>query len=138
MFKKILVAFDGSEPARHAFHTALEMAIPFESSILVLSVAQIPEPAAMVEISAMLEAATEHYERDFASLREAAEAADVPLETRVVAGHVAEQIVHHATEEQAELIVMGHRGKSRIKEWLLGSVSKRVISYAACSVLIVR
>jgi nucleotide-binding universal stress UspA family protein len=36
------------------------------------------------------------------------------------------------------LIVMGHRGKSMLQRWLLGSVSKRVLSYAPCSVTIVR
>ena len=36
------------------------------------------------------------------------------------------------------MIVMGHRGKSMIEKWLLGSVSKRVLSYGPCKVLIVR
>ncbi|RJP19684.1 MAG: universal stress protein [Candidatus Omnitrophota bacterium] len=33
---------------------------------------------------------------------------------------------------------MGHRGKSIVQRWLLGSVSKRVLSYAPCSALIAR
>jgi nucleotide-binding universal stress UspA family protein len=36
------------------------------------------------------------------------------------------------------MIVMGHRGKSRLQRWLLGSVSKRVLSYAPCTVTVVR
>jgi nucleotide-binding universal stress UspA family protein len=138
MPKKILVAFDGSEPAKRAFTMALEMAEPFEAELIVLAVAQLPEPAAMVESSAMLESATEHYEGDFQKLREMAALVGVAIDTRVVVGHAAEQIVHYATEEHVDLIVMGHRGKSLIQRWLLGSVSKRVISYASCSVLIVR
>lgn len=138
MPKKILVAFDGSEPAKRAFRMALEMAEPFHAELIVLAVAQLPEPAAMVESSAMLESATEHYEGDFHKLRETAASVGVSLDTRVVVGHAAEQIVHHAAEEHADLIVMGHRGKSLIQRWLLGSVSKRVISYAPCSVLIAR
>ena len=45
-------------------------------------------------------------------------------------GHVVDQIICAAVEERADMIVMGHRGKSLAARWLLGSVSKRVISYA--------
>ena len=138
MFKKILVAYDGSESAAAAFRFALELAKRFGAGLTVLSVAQLPEPAAMVESTAVLESATEHYEQDFERFRADGRAAGVDVQTRVVVGHAAEQVVHHAAEEQADLIVMGHRGKSLIQRWLLGSVSKRVITYAPCSVTIVR
>jgi nucleotide-binding universal stress UspA family protein len=138
MVKKILIAYDGSDPAKRAFRFGLQLARLYPAQAVVLSVAQLPEPAGMVESTALLEAASEHFEADFTKLRAEAEAAGVDLETRVAVGHVAEQIVHHAAEEKADLIVMGHRGKSLITRWLLGSVSKRVISYASCSVLIVR
>jgi nucleotide-binding universal stress UspA family protein len=101
-------------------------------------VVQLPEPATMVETTALLEAGTEHFEQAFEELRSTVNLTGVQIGTRVVTGHVAEQIVHLASENQADLIVMGHRGRSLIQEWLLGSVSKRVISYAPCSVLIVR
>ena len=135
---KILVAYDGSESAAKAFDFALSMAKSFGGSILVLSVAQLPEPATMVETPAMLEAANEHFEDDFKRFRMEAAEAKVPIETNVVVGHPGEQIVHAADQEHADLIIMGHRGKSRIQRWLLGSVSKRVITYAPCSVTIVR
>ncbi|NTW36308.1 MAG: universal stress protein [Syntrophobacteraceae bacterium] len=35
-------------------------------------------------------------------------------------------------------IVMGHRGESFLQRWLLGSVAKRVLSYAHCTVVVVR
>jgi len=60
------------------------------------------------------------------------------MSTRIVAGHAAEEIIREATEQKADLIVMGRRGGSRIERWLLGSVSKRVLSYAPCSVAVVR
>jgi nucleotide-binding universal stress UspA family protein len=138
MVKKILVAYDGSDSAQRAFRFALELAAPFDASLIVLSVAQLPEPATMVESSAVLEAATEHFQKGIAELRAEASTAGVALDTRIVVGHAADQIVHLAAEEHADLIVMGHRGKSMIQRWLLGSVSKRVISYAPCSVLITR
>lgn len=138
MFKSILVAYDASKASAHAFLAALDMAKQLHANLSVLSVAQLPEPAAMVESSAMLELANEHYEKDFNRMRADAQSAGVTAETRVLVGHPAEQIVHYASQCKADLIVMGHRGGSRVREWLLGSVSKRVLSYAPCSVLIVR
>jgi nucleotide-binding universal stress UspA family protein len=138
MYKAILVAYDGSTAAAHAFHSALELAERLGASLSVVSVAQLPEPPTMVETTAILDAAKTHYEKDFKRLRADAKARAIELQTHVAVGHAADQIIHHAVESKADLIVMGHRGGSRMKEWLLGSVSKRVLSYAPCSVLIVR
>ncbi|HPD30084.1 MAG TPA: universal stress protein [Phycisphaerae bacterium] len=136
--KTILAANDGSESAKRAFQFALQLAKAFGSSVVVVSVAQPSEPPTSVETPALLDAATEHFEKDFVAFREAAQAAGVPLETDVVVGHPADQIVHQAVQRQADMIVMGHRGKSRFQRWLLGSVSKRVLSYAPCTVTVVR
>jgi nucleotide-binding universal stress UspA family protein len=136
--KTILAANDGSESAKRAFQFAIELAKAFGAGVIVVSVAQPSEPPTSVETAALLEAATEHFEKDFVGFRETAKAAGVPLETVIVVGHPADQIVHQAALREADLIVMGHRGKSRIQRWLLGSVSKRVLSYAPCTVTIVR
>ena len=138
MLNRILVAYDASEPAERAFDLALELARAFRANIKLLSVVQLPEPAAMVESTAVLESATEHYQEAFARCRARADAQGVRLNAEVVVGHPAEQIVYDASERGADLIVMGHRGKSLVQRWLLGSVSKRVITYAPCSVTIVR
>jgi nucleotide-binding universal stress UspA family protein len=138
MFKKLLVACDGSEHAMRAFDMALAIAEPNGTEIVVVSVVQPAEPATMVETTAVIESAGEHYEKQFEELRKKAEARGVPMRAKVAVGHVAEQIIRAATQEAADMIVMGHRGKSLVERWLLGSVSKRVISYAPCSVLIAR
>jgi len=138
MFKRLLVAFDGSEHAMRAFDLALGIAEADEAELIVLSVAQPAEPATMVETSAAIDAATEFFEQQFNELRKKAEQRGVALRTKIAVGHVADQIIRAAAEEQADIIVMGHRGKSLVQRWLLGSVSKRVISYAPCSVLVAR
>jgi nucleotide-binding universal stress UspA family protein len=138
MFKTILVAYDASMASAHAFRLALDLARQLSANLIVLSVAQLPEPAAMVESSATLESAKEHYDKDFKRMRDDARSVGVELQTQIAVGHPAEQILHHAAESKADLVVMGHRGGSRVKEWLLGSVSKRVVTYAPCSVLIAR
>lgn len=141
MLKKLLVAFDGSEQSRRAFEFALEMsrrctgALP---EITVLSVAQPPEPIDIVEMDAIIESATQHYEELFTGLREKAKAEGVEIKTDIVVGHPADQIIKYAAEKKSDMIIVGQRGKSKIATWLLGSVSNRVSSYAPCTVTIVK
>ena len=136
--KRILVAFDGSKDANHAFETALDFASLCSARLQVVSVATPPEPPTRVETEAVLEAASEHYEELFEGMRRKAQGRSVELETRIVVGHAAEQILRLAADTGADLIVVGHRGRSAIREWLFGSTSRRVVSHAACSVLVVR
>jgi nucleotide-binding universal stress UspA family protein len=141
MLNKILVAFDGSEQSNKAFDFALEMSrlcTGASPEITVLSVAQPPEPADIVEVDAIIDSATEHYEDLFKKLREKAKTKNVEIKTEVVVGHPAVQIVKVADEKKCDMIIVGHRGKSKMADWLLGSVSKRVSSYATCTVTIVK
>lgn len=141
MLKRILVAFDGSEKSYDAFEFALEtskLCPGAAPEIIVLSVAQPPEPADIVEVEAIIDSATQHYEELFKGLREKAKERNLELKTEVVVGHPADQIVRYAKENDCDMIVMGQRGKSKIESWLLGSVSKRVATYAPCTVTIVK
>jgi nucleotide-binding universal stress UspA family protein len=141
MVKRILVAFDGSEQSYQAFDFALDMAkmCPGTSvEILVLSVAQPPEPIDIVEMDAIIESATQHYEELFKGLREKASERNLEIKTEVAIGHPADQVVRYADENACDMVVLGQRGKSKIQNWLLGSVSKRVATYAACTVIIVK
>jgi nucleotide-binding universal stress UspA family protein len=138
MIRKLLVAYDGSEQAEKAFDTALEIAVKFDATIFVLSVATLPEPPEAVELQAVLENATEFYEKHFDVLRKKAAGTGLKLQYDVSVGHPAEQIIARAKVEAVDMIIMGHRGKTFVQRWLLGSVSKRVLSYAQCTVVIVR
>ena len=136
--KRILAGHDGSKDADEAFETALDFAALFKARLEVASVATPPEPPTRVETEATLEAATRHYEEVFEGLRRRADARGVNLETRVLVGHAADQILRLATDTSADLIVVGHRGRSPIREWIFGSTSRRVVTHARCSVLVVR
>ena len=138
MIKKLLVAYDGSEQAGKAFDFALDIASKHSADIIVLSVVRPPEPPEAVEMEAVLENATDYYEEQFTALKEKARDQGIVPRFEVRVGHPADQIVHTANEESVDMIVMGHRGKSLVQRWLLGSVSKRVLSYAHCTVSIVR
>ena len=136
--KRILVAFDGSKDAANAFETALDFAVLCGARRQVVSVATPPEPPTRVETEAALDAATRHNEELFEGMQRRAQARGIDLETRVLVGHAAEQILRLAAATGADLIVVGHRGRSAIREWLFGSTSRRVVSHALCSVLVVR
>lgn len=138
MINKLLVAYDGSKQAEKAYRLAVDMASKYGAKMIVLSVARPPEPPVAVELEAVLESATAYYEGHFQSMKELAEAAGIEAAFAVRVGHPAEQIVHMAHEEGVDAIVMGHRGESFIQRWLLGSVAKRVLSYAHCTVIVVR
>ena len=135
---KILLAYDGSEAADKAYGHALDLAGKYGADLRVLAVASPPEFAEDVETEAILENAQEHYEKQFLNLKEQAAAQGVQPRFEIAVGHPAEQIIYHAEEDGVDLIVMGHRGKTFLQRWLLGSVTKRVISYAHCMVLVVR
>lgn len=134
----ILIAHDGSAPADRAFEFALELAGKFGAKLSVLSVVRPPEPPDEVETEAVVESAKEHYEQAFERLRSHFSQPGVYVEYAVMVGHPAEQIVHYAESHGIDHIVMGHRGKTFFRRWLLGSVSKQVIHYAHCTTTVVR
>jgi nucleotide-binding universal stress UspA family protein len=53
-------------------------------------------------------------------------------------GDAASEIIDYAKSKQSDLIVAGSRGMSQVKGWFLGSLSRKLVHYSNCSVLIVR
>ena len=68
MFRKILVAFDSSDPARKAYDVALDMAQKYQSEIHVLAAARPPEFAEEFETEAAVENARKHFHKEFGAL----------------------------------------------------------------------
>lgn len=134
----ILVGHDGSRDAETAFGDALDLAALARARLSVVAVASPPEPPAEVETQAAIDLATSHYERLFETLRRRAQEHHVPLQTYVLIGHPADQILKAAAAHAADLIVVGHRGRSAIREWVSGSTSRRIVTHATCPVLVVR
>lgn len=134
----ILMAHDGSRHADAAFEDAIDLAALARARLSVVSVAHAPEPPDDVEAEAAIEAATRHYEEMFANRRRRAEERGVTVETHVVVGHPADQVLKSAAARGVDVIVVGHRGRSLIREWIPGSTWRRIVGYATCSVLVVR
>ena len=135
--QRILVAYDASPHSEHAVSVALSIAGDMKAKLFVLAVVHPPELAESAEFNAVLEDARERYERSFSPIREQAKQREIELETDIVVGHPAEQIIHRAETIQASLIVMGKRSHTILHRWMLGSNTERVLKYAHCPVMIV-
>jgi len=131
------VAFDASPHAEHALNVALSMAGDMKAKLIILAVIRPPELAESAEFNAVLDEGRERYESSFVPVRERAKQKGIEIETDVVVGHPAEQILHRADAIQASLIVMGKRSHTILHRWMLGSNSERVLKYAHCPVMIV-
>ena len=138
MIHHLLIAFDGSDQSRKAFDMGLDIALQYRAHVTVLSVARPPEPPVSVEMEAVIDTATEYYSGQFNELKEKAQTIGIETDFEIRVGHPAEQIIVLANQLKTDAVVMGHRGESFLQKWLLGSVAKRVLSYAHCTVVIVR
>jgi nucleotide-binding universal stress UspA family protein len=69
---------------------------------------------------------------------EKVKAQGLPVEARLRQGVPAEELLRAAADEKADLMVLGSRGLSQVRAFLLGSVSDKVSHHAKCPTLIVR
>ncbi|MGQ9530708.1 MAG: universal stress protein [Candidatus Bathycorpusculaceae bacterium] len=155
MFEKILVPLDGSEHSLKALEIAIQIAKNFGGKITLIHVYSvvvrpiiIPEPATLTpsgfpvmssaEVSRVAEAARKSGSSILADGEQRVRAAGVEVETLLKEGHTVQEIVKTAREGMFDLIVIGARGISKIRELLLGSVTDGVIHHAPCPVLVVK
>jgi nucleotide-binding universal stress UspA family protein len=145
VFRSIVVGTDGSESAREALRQAIELASGSGARLDIVSAYEsVPSARAREHARPAPDEAEwmlARREEVDAMLREAqaeAEAAGVGAVTRASQGDPADAILDVAEEQHADLIVVGNRGLTGAKRFLLGSVPNRVSHHAPCSVLIVR
>jgi|SRR5580704_8130694 nucleotide-binding universal stress UspA family protein len=124
-FKKILIGFDGSTQSEKATEISLSLTQSLDSKVLVFAVARPPEPATMVELSAILDDAREHFEDRFQKIVQRAKEQKRELEPDIAVGHPVEQIAHPAETDRIDSIALGRRGISRFEKMFVGSRRKR-------------
>jgi nucleotide-binding universal stress UspA family protein len=138
MFKKLLLAVDGSYNASQAAKVAGGLVRELEADLwIVTAFDPVPpylgEPNMQNAINARMEAAE-------AVLKETLKAVGTihgGLKTEVLEGPAAEAILKVAKTRQNDLIVMGARGLGTLSGILLGSQSQKVLHHAPCPVLVV-
>ena len=145
MFGSIVVGTDGSDTAKEAVRQATELAKAVGASVHLVSAfepvgnqrlreerQQVPEDMSWMvnereDVNATLRAAEEQLKEQ-----------GVDVQTFARQGDPADAILDVAEEQNADLIIVGNKGMSGAKRFLLGSVPNKVSHHAPCSVLIVR
>ena len=140
MFRKILVGLDGSDAARHALMSALDLAALTGAELHVVSVEEhLPAYAATVgEVQDEDRFEHAYFKPVQAEARRLASERGVRLAAEVTPGHAAQVLTRRAAETGCDLIVLGHTGHSRLHHLFLGSTADRVVERAHCPVLIIR
>jgi nucleotide-binding universal stress UspA family protein len=145
MFGSIVVGTDGSETAKEAVRQATEMARGLGADLHLVSAF---EPVSNQRLREERGDAPsdvqwsinprEDVEATLSEAAEAIEGAGVSVETYAREGDPADAILDVAEERGADLIVVGNKGMTGAKRFLLGSVPNKVSHHAPCSVMIIR
>ena len=142
MYKMIVLAYDGSEPGQKALLDCQEIGQWSQARLTLVGVMPPLVPAVGVEVWPYeLESDKEERARYQAVLdagiRRLREAG-LEVDGELVTGNSVDEIVKVAASVRADLIVVGHKHRdSWTERWWRGSVSKSLIEYAPCSVLVV-
>ena len=153
MYKKILIAFDGSEASKHALDHAVNFAEPFGAELIILSVV----PRVMMPVfpdegfgAAPITAAQnmgeyqdkmkEIYNKSLMNAKKDINDhfPDIKVETKLLEGKPSSTIVSAAEEYDTDLIVIGSRGIGGITGWILGSTSKNIVESCKKPILVVK
>ena len=142
LFEKILVPLDGSEHSLHALEKAVQIAKKFDGKITLIHVYStawlISKPRELTILPKLIEEAREAGNDILADGEKKVKAEGVEVKTLLREGHTVGEILKTCREGKFDLIVMGARGLSTIKEIFLGSVSHGVTRHAPCPVLVVK
>ena len=145
MFGSIVVGTDGSETASEAVRQATELANAVGATIHLVSAFEPVSSQRLREERQQapddLQWAVNAREDVDGTLKDASEKikeGGVKVETYARQGDPADAILDVAEEKNADLIVVGNKGMTGAKRFLLGSVPNKVSHHAPCSVLIIR
>ncbi|HED14359.1 MAG TPA: universal stress protein [Gammaproteobacteria bacterium] len=147
MYNKILVALDGSEHALKALHTAIALSLRCEAELLLFHALQLRVLRPDYEVTMVTSNARQVYSKLAREQAEdivqkglyAAKDADLKAVTSMIReGRPARTIIEVVKEENIELLVIGTRGLTGLREITMGSVAHKVTVASPCPVLIVK
>lgn len=141
----VVIGIDGSQEAQNAAEFLLRLSLPAHTRVTVAAV--IPPfphgPASGAEgheirLQQILGEVENEARRGVTQVVETLQASGCRAEGAVVFGHPAQELLKLVESLKAELVVVGSRGLTGDKRYLMGSVSDTVVLYAPCAVLVFR
>jgi nucleotide-binding universal stress UspA family protein len=152
--RRILLVVDGSPNSRLAAESMARFPFPDEAELLVMHILPphtfpvdfetpygipIEQPAVFADEIAQKQATEEAEGHQLLTqMIEILSSNHFQAKTILKRGDAATEIIEYVKKNRIDLIVAGSRGLSRVRSWLLGSVSRKIVHYSGCSVLIVR
>lgn len=139
MFKKILLANDGSKHSLRAAEKAIELAkLKKDAKVEVIYVVDGKTSKTDV-INHWNEAEVEGLRLNkLEAVAKKAKEEGIEFEIKILRGEPAPTIIKHANENDFDMLVIGSRGLNKLQEMVLGSVSHKVAKYVKCPVLIIK
>lgn len=143
MYKRILIATDGSDRSKKAAEEGVELAKALSAQVVALNVVNEVVVASAVrqlgvdrkEVESKLKTAGQ---KAVDEIKKMGDAAGVKVDTVIRIGAPANDVIDVAGAEKADLIVMGSHGESGASKLLIGSVVQKVLYWATIPVLVVR
>ena len=143
IYRKIMIATDGSEQVRRAVATAIEIAKLSGAKLYAVYVMANDEFSMPYPKNVELEKSFFDYFRTegkeaTAYVETSGRDENVEVKSVILEGSPAQEIVNFAEGNDIDLIVMGTHGKNAIERFLLGSVAENVVRHSRKAVLVVR
>lgn len=144
LFKNILVPFDDSKCALHAFKIALDLAKNYDSRLTVVSCIITSQHSGRWYVDYgigedLTKNQTKEVTKSFSKLKSLSLKKGVDIKTEVLNNYsVVKKLASFAKSNKVDLIVMGTQGKTGWNKLILGSVSNGVSKLVSCPVLLVR
>jgi nucleotide-binding universal stress UspA family protein len=156
--QNILFATDGSEHSQHALDYLLEFPLPEHVVIHTIHVMppapepwqfihswppapeiiQPPLPPDSGEIQKLLDEQVNQGRAIIERTGRRLQASKIKVVSALKRGDAATEIIEYIKSNEIQLVVLGSRGLSQVTSWLLGSVSRKIIHYSDCTVLVVK
>ncbi|MRH44533.1 universal stress protein [Aquibacillus halophilus] len=139
MYKKIILATDGSEHSKRAAENAIHIATCSpESTIDVVYVADTGHAKSDALSNWNSVDVNDSRKRRIREVEGRAKEAGVSYQIKILHGDPGPSIIEYANKNAADILIIGSRGLNGVQEFVLGSVSHKVAKRANCPVLIVK
>ena len=137
MYKKVLLAYDGSIEGRRALREGAKLAQYCRAEVFLLAVVEMPSiMAPEASLSMTMEEQSAYFKETLDEGVKRLKALGFSPVSRLETGDPGQKIAAVAEEIDANLVVVGHRPQGRLARWWFGTVGSYLVKRLRCSVLV--